>query len=344
MNVVKKLPEKKATDPLIKFVRAGAGMCKSSVTKLRGILGLARDWECDFDLPEFRSPLSKYLFPPEVCATPLKMDGYVMSRKHRICVGIELTVPMEHNIAKWHQSKLLKYENELRIEAERNNWTFHSCVVEVGARGWIPPSLISSLNKLGLPSVKNLSNDLSLLAMKSSYLIWLNRFNREFCPWRLRVQRSSPLRSTSGVAIGVSSPSTRADGPSSSKQVITTGGAKSESKQMDAASHNGLNGTLAAWPEKRVLVEGKWLRDGKRSDNRVPESGQAATANVESYESLHKMVQGFIKDIDEKKQIPVDPTAAAVSDVDLPTLREEADILMTKMLSILSEPLLPENL
>jgi hypothetical protein len=103
-----------------------------------------------------------------------------MSRKQRICVGIELTVPMEHNIAKWHQSKLLKYENELRIEAERNNWTFHSCVIEVGARGWIPPSLVSSLNKLGLPSVKNLSNDLSLLAMKSSYLIWLNRFNREF--------------------------------------------------------------------------------------------------------------------------------------------------------------------
>ena len=91
-------------------------------------------------------------------------------------------------------------------------------------------------------------------------------------------------------------------------------------------SHNGLN---VAWPEKRVLVEGKWLRDGKRSDNRLPESGQATTgcraqkdANVESYESLHKMVQGFIKDIDEKKQIPVDPTAAAVSDVDLPTLRK----------------------
>jgi len=56
------------------------------------------------------------------------------------------------------------------------------------------------------------------------------------------------------------------------------------------------------------------------------------------------MVQGFIQDIDEKKQIHVDPTAAAVSDVDLPTLREEADKLMAKMLSILSEPLLPENL
>ena len=56
------------------------------------------------------------------------------------------------------------------------------------------------------------------------------------------------------------------------------------------------------------------------------------------------MVQGFIKDIDEKKQIPVDPTAAALSSVDLPTLRKEADNLMAKMLTILSEPLLPENL
>ena len=68
--------------------------------------------------------------------------------------------------------------------------------------------------------------------------------------------QSSPLRSTSGVATGVSSFKTRADGPSSSKQVTTRGGAKSESKQVDAASHNGLYGTHVAWPEKRVLVEG----------------------------------------------------------------------------------------
>ena len=56
------------------------------------------------------------------------------------------------------------------------------------------------------------------------------------------------------------------------------------------------------------------------------------------------MVQGFIKDIDEKKQIYVDPTAATLSYVDLPTLRKEADTLMANMLTILSEPLLPENL
>ena len=32
MNMVKKFPEKKATDPLIKFARAGAGVCKSSTS------------------------------------------------------------------------------------------------------------------------------------------------------------------------------------------------------------------------------------------------------------------------------------------------------------------------
>ena len=151
--MVCKLPERKTTDPLIRFVRAGAGVRKQSAPLLKGILSQARDWECDFDLPDSRPPLSKYRFPSEVCATPLRMDGFILSRTRRICVGIELTVPMEHNIANWHQSKLQKYEDEIRLEAERNSWQFHSCVVEVGARGWIPPSLGSSLHKLGLPAV-----------------------------------------------------------------------------------------------------------------------------------------------------------------------------------------------
>jgi len=99
MGIVKKFPEKKAADPLIRFVRAGTRVLKLSAPKLRGILGQARDWECDFDLPEFRSLHAKDIFSQDVCATPLKMDGFVISRKHRICVGIELTVPMEHNIS-----------------------------------------------------------------------------------------------------------------------------------------------------------------------------------------------------------------------------------------------------
>src|SRR3954451_22387908 len=68
-------------------------------------------------------PRAVYL-PQDVCATPLKMDGFVISRKHRICVGIELTVPMEHNISDWHQSKLKKYENELRLKLNGTSGLF----------------------------------------------------------------------------------------------------------------------------------------------------------------------------------------------------------------------------
>ena len=178
-------------------------------------------------------------------------------------MGIELTVPMEHNISDWHQSKLKKYENELRLEAERNQWTFYSCVLEVGARGWIPPSLVSSLNKLGLPAVNNLFKDLSLLAMKSSYIIWVNRFNREFSPWRLKVQRSCPLRSSGTDAGVVASAKARTVGPLASKQVV---GAK------PACQDNGTRGSSV---ERRVLVDGKWLREGKHSDNVLPPFGQA---------------------------------------------------------------------
>ena len=153
----------------------------------------------------------------------------MLSRKHRICVGIELAVPLEHNIEKWHQSKLAKYENEIRIEAERNNWQFHTCILEVGARGWIPPSLVSALNKLGLPAVSALSNRLSLLALKSSYIIWLNRFNRDFSPWRLTVKRSSLMLSTSKTDAGAA-PRTRLDSPPNSKELAHAGPTKGKRK------------------------------------------------------------------------------------------------------------------
>ena len=189
------------------------------------------------------------------------MDGFILSRTRRICVGIELTVPMEHNIADWHQSKLKKYEDEIRIEAERNNWTFHSCVLEVGARGWIPPSLVSSLNKLGLPAVSKLSNRLSLLALKSSYILWLNRFNRDFSPWRLHLQRSSLMLPDAGVV-----PRTRVDGPPNLKLFSRDGVGPKQGRQAADKKKSTALGQAQVVTERRVLVDGKWLREGKRSD------------------------------------------------------------------------------
>ena len=141
----------------------------------------------DFDLSEFRRPGSAYVFPHVVCQTSLRIDGYILSRTARTCIGLELTRPMEENIAKWHGSKLRKYEEEISFQATKNGWKFYAIVIEVGVRGWIPTSVHSGLSRLGIPRhlVKSVCKELTFLAIKSSYIIWLNRFNQDFQPWRL---------------------------------------------------------------------------------------------------------------------------------------------------------------
>jgi zinc-binding in reverse transcriptase len=44
VNVAVKAPERKAKDPLIKFVRAGEAAKRSVPSKLKGLLSQARDW------------------------------------------------------------------------------------------------------------------------------------------------------------------------------------------------------------------------------------------------------------------------------------------------------------
>src|SRR3954471_17160065 len=95
--------------------------------------------------------------------------------------------------------------------------------------------------------------------MKSSYIIWVNRFNREFSPWRLKVQRSCPLRSSGTDAGVVASAKARIVGPLASKQVV------------DAKPACQDNGTRGSSVERRVLVDGKWLREGNHSDNLLPQ-------------------------------------------------------------------------
>src|SRR4029079_10392276 len=87
------------------FVRASQAFeSKKKVTKKDAphLLQAANDWKCDFDLPEFRSPGSAYVFPHVVCLTTTKIDGYIISESARICIGLELTCPMEENLVKQH--------------------------------------------------------------------------------------------------------------------------------------------------------------------------------------------------------------------------------------------------
>lgn len=266
IEVVNRLPERSPTEPLIKFVRPGDTAKKSSISKSRGILDQARDWDCNFDLPEYHAHGVKYIFPQEVCTTPLKMDGYIISRKRRICVGIELTVPMEHNIDSWHQTKQKKYENELRIEAERNRWKFYNLILEIGSRGWFPPSVISSLNLLGIPAAGKICKRLSLLAVKSSYIIWINRFNKGFHPWRLHDGGS---RSPQAIKANDEGKSSRFAEPVDEYNM---------KDGVDFAGAGGINAKIGV----HELEDGKLVRDGKRSDRGLRiEDNQTKSVSVE---------------------------------------------------------------
>ena len=188
VNASRPAKQRQAADSLIRFIRPGQPARKSyRKAKPPSLLDVASDWSVDFDLSEFRRPGSAYVFPHVVCQTSLRIDGYLLSRTARTCIGLELTCPMEENITKWHGSKLRKYEEEISFQATKNGWKFYAVVIEVGARGWIPPSVHSGLSRLGIPRhlVKSLCKQLTLLAIKSSYIIWLNRFNQDFQPWRL---------------------------------------------------------------------------------------------------------------------------------------------------------------
>jgi RNA:NAD 2'-phosphotransferase (TPT1/KptA family) len=105
------------------------------------VLAEARDWVCDFDLPDLRGDGPPYAFPVDIDANDLRCDGYIVSRSRKICILTELTVPFEDNIERWHLEKMEKYSKAL---SHVLGWTFHYLILEVGCRGWIPSFLLFS--------------------------------------------------------------------------------------------------------------------------------------------------------------------------------------------------------
>jgi len=104
---------------LIRFIKAGQTHRPQLRRTTCSVIEEASDWVLDFDLPEWRLAGSAYVFPHEICATPLKIDGHIISRAARVCFGLELTCQMEENIEKWHQSKLRKYDTEISFEVRK---------------------------------------------------------------------------------------------------------------------------------------------------------------------------------------------------------------------------------
>ena len=80
--------------------------------------------------------------------TPLRIDGYILSMSAKVCIaGPELTVPMEEWIHRSHSRKMSKYQELL--ENKSDGWEVVRLVTEVGSRGFIPPSFVSALKKIG---------------------------------------------------------------------------------------------------------------------------------------------------------------------------------------------------
>ena len=70
------------TTHLIPFVRAGEKISTvGSRSPPANFLSHARDWEADFDLPEYHTGGSVFGFPYDVCATSLRIDAYIISKR-----------------------------------------------------------------------------------------------------------------------------------------------------------------------------------------------------------------------------------------------------------------------
>ena len=141
----------------------------------------------------FHTGDSKYCFPQDVDAVNVRCDGYILSRSKKICIIIELTVPMEENIEYWHSEKRNRYS-----KITSPDWSFHYSIFEIGCRGFIPTRFFSLMRQLGFTKVqfRRIYNDLQLLVRRCSYIIWVNRYNKEFFPFRFSVVNGRVSRSS----------------------------------------------------------------------------------------------------------------------------------------------------
>lgn len=144
----------------------------------------ARDWEVLCDLRWERKAGTEFAFPHEVALTAMKPDLVVWSRSTKTCIVWELTAPLEENIARRHADKLAKYLKEL-TDNVNDGWELKIVCGEVGAKGWIPPSYVKDLRRtfgFSKAQVSRLADDSAYVARQCSYVIWLNRDNRNFEP------------------------------------------------------------------------------------------------------------------------------------------------------------------
>ena len=154
---------------------------KKAKKSIDGLLYRANDWEMCVDTEQ-----KKLVFPVQVVPTTLRPDIVLLSKKTRHVIMIELTSPMEENIAARNDFKRKKYE-ELVDECKQAGWIAHLFCMEVGARGFIANSVNFTLKRLGIDwkNINTYRNIVSKVALRCSYAIYLQRDSDCFTKWNI---------------------------------------------------------------------------------------------------------------------------------------------------------------
>ena len=116
------------------------------------------------------------VFPSEIALTALRPDGVIYSKKLKMVLLLELTVPIEDRIFAARSLKSQRYES-LISECQSNGWKASLITIEIGCRGYISSNFSYILKQLGLPKKESNSTFklCSTIAMRCSYVIYLNR-------------------------------------------------------------------------------------------------------------------------------------------------------------------------
>ena len=163
------------------FIKAGSNTT-STVSKSidRNILSTANDWKLlvDFDHDHI-------VFPPEILSTDQRPDIIIWSRKTKMVLLIELTVPADENIQAAQIRKKARYDELSREINSVSSWNTKIITIEVGARGFVGKSMNSCLRKLGSTAHSSscICKRISLVVARCSHHIWANRDNKK---WNMR--------------------------------------------------------------------------------------------------------------------------------------------------------------
>ena len=160
------------------FILAGAKKPKKKTSPSPSILQTASDWCITVDLPEMT-----YHFPAYVAVTAKKPDIVLWSQSRRLIVLIELTVPAERGVQAANIRKTLSYK-DLEAQCRLNKWSVERMPVELGVLGFVADSMQVALKKLGVWS-KTLHTSLSEMALRCSYLIFLQHKSQVWTSWRM---------------------------------------------------------------------------------------------------------------------------------------------------------------